>query len=332
LAPAEDISIDTIDKVESAADLQPLWGNWIFRDSVILQAGEPGISKTTFNYSLCKAIVDNQHFLEVKPTEPHLRVLMLDWESSPSLIKSRMRAMGYPKNFENFFVYCDPHFTMYELEPYIESLGIRPDIIIVDPLRYAFGMRDENDNAEASRQAKFLRQVSMKYSCAVIVVHHSSKGELSGWKKASGASARTSLADIAMNFDTLDEEVMTNQTTKDSKDIFILSIPKNRLIDDKFTAFIKKNDKKFEIVSPPAGYNPNGDYNPSLREYSSQQKVAKALNFYLPQSPNQIHQSLGGDKSMSIRTVYNTLSHLMALGQAERIEYGKYRLALGRKK
>jgi len=321
----ENISIEPIDRVESAADLQPLWGNWIFRDSVILQAGEPGISKTTFNYSLAKAIVDNREFLEVKPTEPHLRVLMLDWESSPSLIKSRMRSMGYPKNCENFFVYHDPRFTLYELEPYIESLNIRPDVIFIDPLRYAFGMRDENDNAEASRQAKFLRTISTKHQCAVIVVHHSSKGELEGWKKASGASARTSLADIAMNFDTLDSETLT---AKDTKDIFILSIPKNRLIDDKFTAFIRKDEKRFEIVGPPPGYNPNGDYSPSLRQYSTQRRVAKALNLYLPQSPHQIHQLLGGDPVVSIRTIYNTLNHLMALGQAERVEYGKYRLSL----
>lgn len=324
------VCIESVDKVEAAADIQPLWGNWIFRNSVVLQAGEPGISKTTYNYSFCKAIVDNQHFLEVRPTEPNLRILMLDWESSPSLIKSRMRAMGYPKNCENFFIYHDPRFTLTELEPCIKSLDIRPDIIIVDPLRYAFGMRDENDNAEASRQAKILRTIAIKYNCAVIVVHHSSKGELSGWKKASGAGARTSLADVSMNFDNLEVDGIVPEA---NENIFRLSIPKNRLIDDHFIAFIKKEDKKFTIVNPPPGYSSvNGEYNPSLRQYGAQRKVLDTLNYYLPKSPQQIHHELGGDAHLSIRTIYNVLWHLITLGQADKVDYGKYKLGLQKKK
>jgi len=327
------IGIKSIVGVEMASDLEPLWGNWVFRGSVILQAGEPGISKTTYNYSFSKAIVDNSPFLGVKPAQKNLKILMVDWESSDSLIKSRMRSMGYPRNYHNFF-YCNhSSVTIIELEPYIDSMEIRPDIIFLDPLRYAFGMRDENDNAEASRQAKFMRGIADKYNCAVIIVHHSSKGELEGWKKASGASARTSLADISMNFDQLNPETFVGETVPEEyKNIFRLSIPKNRLIDDKFVAFIKKVDKSFELVEPPPGYKLDGEYKPSLREYGAQRRVFHALSHYVPTTPQQIHETLGGDDCLSIRTVYNVLCHIVSLGDAERTEYGKYRLTLENKR
>lgn len=312
------IRIVPISEMEKAADLEPLWGNWIFRNCVVLQAGEPGIKKTTYNYSFAKAIVDNEPFLEVKPTESGMTILMLDWESSDSLIKSRMRSMGYPKHCDHFLLYNDPRFTLQDIEGYVEKLGIRPDIIFVDPIRYAFAMRDENDNAEASRQAKFLRGIATKYHCAVIIVHHSSKAEMSGWKKASGASARTSLSDISMNFDGLGEGYDSS--------IFRLSIPKNRLIDDHFIAFIEGKSyegyKGFKIVEPPLGYTISGDYEPSLRQYNSQQWVELMLNPYAPKSAQQIHQELG--EHMTIQAVYNHLSHLLTLGKAERTSYGKY--------
>jgi predicted ATP-dependent serine protease len=308
------IRICSIDKMEEADDLQPLWGNWIFRNSVILQAGEPGISKTTFNYALAKAVVDNKPFLGIKPTEEGLTILMLDWESSDALIKSRMRSMEYPDCCERFLVYNDPNFNIKDIEPVICNLDRKPDIIFIDPLRYAFGMEDENSNSEGSKQSKYLRQVADKHNCAVIQVHHSGKGEMAGWKKAVGASSRVSLADINMNFDCIGDGTDRSR--------FILSIPKNRLIDDKFVVFILKDNKEFKIIDPPAGYDYNGE--PSLRQYGMQQWVELVLNPNYAKTPMQIHQELGGNNTCPLQSIYNLLSNLLTLGKARKVGHAKY--------
>jgi hypothetical protein len=311
------IRIVAINEMENAPDLEPLWGNWIFRNCVILQAGETGISKTTFNYSLAKAMVDNKPFLGIKPTQEGLTVLMLDWESSDSLIKSRMRMMEYPKCCERFLTYNDPNFNLKDIEPVICDLPYKPDIIFIDPLRYAFSMANENENAEGSSQAKYLRKIATKHNCAIIQVHHSGKGEMVGWKKAVGASSRVSLADINMNFDCIYKE-----NGKVDKDKFTLSIPKNRLIDDRFIAFILKKDKEFFITDAPPGYDEDGE--PSLKQYGLQQWVKLVLNPNYPKGPIQVHQELGGDTTCPVQTIYNIIGHLLTLGEIERVAYGKY--------
>ena len=312
-----------INYVESAPDLEPLWGNWIFRDSVVIQAGEPGISKTTFNYSLAKAIVDNKEFLGVKPTAPNLKVLYLDWESSDSLIKSRMRVMGYPENVDSFYKCNENEATLAQVEQYIKDTKFKFDILFIDPIRMAFAMRDENDNAEASRQAKYLRKLASRYKCAVIAVHHSSKSEQLGTRKASGAYARTSLADITMNFELLGEGWPTN--------IFKLYIPKNRLIDDRFELFIQKEDegRKFKVVPPPLGYSMNKEYEDATALYTSQAKILGILSSYVSKSPKDILGELGN--AISRRQVHYNLNILMALGLVCCPTYGEYRKVNERK-
>jgi len=307
----------TINKVQDAPDLDPIWGNWLFRGSVVIQAGEPGISKTTFNYSLAKALVDGVEFLGVKPAKPSLQVLYIDWESSKSLIKSRMRLIGYPKNYSNFVVTNDPEVQFVDVDRAIDSVAdmIKPDVIFADPLRLAFNMRDENDNAEAARQAKYFRELAKRRNCAVIVVHHSSKAELPGTKKASGGYARTGLADIVWNFERLPEEF--------DQSIFKFTIPKNREIDDQFTIFVKKDGGTFVEVQPPPGYV-SSPYESSIRHYTCQQRIHEMLLTGLTLRTSQILKALNGE--FSEISVKKALSSLVQLGIAMRTARGEYHL------
>jgi len=305
----------TVNKVQDAPDLDPLWGNWLFRGSVVIQAGEPGISKTTFNYTLAKALVDGEKFLGVKPVKPTLQVLYIDWESSKSLIKSRMRMIGYPKNCDNFVITNDPEVQFIDVDRAIDSVAhiLKPDVIFADPLRLAFNMRDENDNAEASRQAKYFRELAKRRNCAVVVVHHSSKAELSGTKKASGGYARTGLADIVWNFERLPEDF--------DQSIFKFSIPKNREIDDQFTIFVKKDGGVFVDVQPPSGYT-TAAYESSIKHYTCQQRIQEMLGMGLTLKTAQILKALNGE--FSEISVKKALGSLVQLGIAMRTARGEY--------
>jgi len=307
----------TINKVQDAPDLDPIWGNWLFRGSVVIQAGEPGISKTTFNYTLAKALVDGTQFLGIKPAKPSLQVLYIDWESSRSLIKSRMRLIGYPKNHQNFVVTNDPEVQFIDVDRAIDSVShmIKPDVIFADPLRLAFQMRDENDNAEASRQAKYFRELAKRRNCAVVVVHHSSKAELSGTRKASGGYARTGLADIVWNFEKLPEDF--DQST------FKFTIPKNREIDDQFIIFVRKEDGAFVEVQPPPGYTAS-PYESSIKHYTCQQRIREMLATGLTLKTSQMLQALNGE--FSEISVKKALSNLVQLGIATRTIRGEYHL------
>jgi len=306
----------TVDKVKDAPDLKPLWGNWLFRGSVVIQAGEPGISKTTFNYTLAKSLVDGTEFLGVKPVEKTLQLLYIDWESSKSLIKSRMRMLGYPKNYRNFVITNEPELQLLDVDRAIDTVEelVKPDVIFIDPLRMAFKMRDENDNAEASRQARYFREIAKRRECTLIVVHHSSKAELSGTKKASGAYARTGLADIVWDFERLGEDY--------DPTIFKFTIPKNRLIDDLFCVFVKKVEGAFEVVDPPVGYSTTGEYIAGTRSFTCQEKIEEMLNTGLRVSVKDVRRALRKDYSEV--TIWKAFSSLVNLGKANKIGKGIY--------
>jgi hypothetical protein len=334
------ILIAPIGEAESAEYLKPLWGNWIFEQTIVLQVGEPGISKTSFNYQFAKALVDNKPFLGVKPTRPGIKALYLDFESSDALIKSRMQAMGgYPENSNSFLYYNNPEYTLYDIDIAIESgavgirgdypdinpLNIQFDIMFVDTIASAFKMRDENDNAEASVQMRYLRSLCQKYKCSIVLVHHSGKSELGGTQKSRGASARAGAVDVCMNF-----EKLVDTGGNDIKGKFVLKIPKNRIIDDEFEAYIEKvpEGRQFKVIHPPKGAKRASEieeaYMSPMDNYNSQDKVKAVLSPYKAKSPHDILEELGN--TISRVTVMRALTSLIALGYVEYTDLGHYRL------
>ena len=149
-----------------------------------------------------------------------------------------------------------------------------------------------------------------------MIIHHSSKGELTGTKKATGAYARTGLCDINWNFEFLGEGYGRN--------LFMFSIPKNRLIDDQFCTFIEKDNWDFKVVPPPLGYSVgDGEFVDGTVRYQARELIKSTLSFHKPKSPSEILEEIGS--TYSRKTVHGALSQLEALGMVERASYGQYR-------
>ena len=308
----------TVGSTESAPKIEPIWGNWILKKTVILQVGEPGISKTTLNYSLAGALVNAKPFLNINGhIHRQVRILYLDLESSDSLIKSRKNVVGCGDN-PNFLKCNVPNVTLGELEPYIDKLVKRYgyiDIMFVDPIRSAFNTRDENDNSEASRQMKYVRYLVQKWNTAMVLVHHSSKAELSGTRKGSGAWARAALADVCWNFEKLGEGF--------SDELFKLYIPKNRYVQDGLCICIEKEEGKFNIVDFPAGYVIQSS---GIRIYSAQQAIDLIMQDQKERMPQEIATELTSLKiDISRQGLHKALISLMQLGVLEKTAYGFYK-------
>lgn len=308
---------EPVDNTESAPNLEPIWGNWLFKNTIIEEVGEPGISKTTFNYSFASALLNDRPFLNVNGLHPKLAyILYIDLESDDTLIKARRHLLGLEDNPR--FLKCNqPNVTLYELEPYIsELIKDKPiSIVFIDPLRSAFNTRDENDNAEASQQMKYLRYLTQKWHCAIILVHHSSKAEMVGTRKGSGAYARIALADIAWNFEKLGEEF--------SGDIFKFYIPKSRQIQDDFCICIKKEGGNFEEIEFPAGYIAKES---GTRIYSLQQAIDVIMQDKHKRRPQEILEqvNLATGKDYNRSSLFKALTALIQLGVIKRAEYGQY--------
>lgn len=321
MAETTTIKFWTIDEAENAPDLQPIWGNWFFRDCAVFEVGEPGIAKTTVNFGFCKAIVDNKPFLGVKSTVKDPVVLYMEFEASKSLIKLRMRAMGgYPTNSNRFIVYTrDEEFhTIAQIEEALFTLGVKPDIIFVDPIRLAFVMRDENDNAEATKHMKVVKGIARKYNCCIVLVHHSSKAELTGTRKGSGAYTWSALSDVNMNLDRLYD----GDGKEIDRDLFALTIPKNRMIDDDFCVCVRKvhESRGFEVVNFPIGAKFSVDgQGTALERYTIQRMITEEILGMAKMRFGNIREAVKTLKKRDITdiAVHKAINNLIASGLIE---------------
>ena len=307
----------SIDSTEKAANLEPIWGNWLFKNVIVEEVGEPGISKTTFNYAFASSLLNSQPFLGVNGTHPlQSYILYIDLESDDTLIKARRHLLDIPDN--PYFLKCNqPNVTLRELEPYIDELikGKPVSIMFIDPLRSAFSTHDENDNAEASQQMKYLRYLTQKWQCAIVLVHHSSKAEMGGTRKGSGAYARVALADIIWNFERLGEEF--------SSDLFKFYIPKSRQIQDDLQLCIKREGGSFEEVDFPIGYTTRET---GIRIYSMQQAIDVIMQDRHERTPAEMLEqvNIATSKDYNRSSLWKALTALIQLGVISKTKYGKY--------
>jgi hypothetical protein len=175
-----------------------------------MMVGDPGVCKTTMGYALGMSLCQGLKFLGVH-ADCDVKIAYLDFESSDSLISQRTDLID-PDNVSipNFDIWNEGEFSLPEIAPVIvaraEKYGY--NVIIIDNQSTAFSTFDENDNAEAFKQIKIIRQLANDANAAVILYHHPSKMlsavidpniMLPGLNKASGAGSRARLVDIIYN-------------------------------------------------------------------------------------------------------------------------------------
>jgi predicted ATP-dependent serine protease len=299
--------IDTIRK--TAKPLESLWGYFLFKKAITSVVGDPGVCKTTMGYGLAKALCLGETFLDIAAEEP-VNVLYMDFESADSLIQSRGNLVIGNTEVPNFIVYNSPEFYLMNIAQvsieYCKANKI--NLVIIDNQTMAFNTRDENDNAEASRQMRLLRSFANASNAAVLIFHHSSKANLPGTRKGTGAYARARLSDICLNIDTPDE---------DNPDIIRLETVKNRIVDENVCWFIRKKKGKFILIEPPLGI--------TSRTNTVIYKVQQAL-LELMKNGQQFKRKelVEGLASFEERTVQDGIDRLKQLGRIKQPEYGYY--------
>ena len=167
-------------------------------------AGEPKTYKSTLATDLCISVASGEPFLggfDVNDPGPVVYVQEENsvWDvydrirkitHSKGLLEGRVKQSGrdieitlppeLPMTFLNRygFNFMEPEDRDY-LEEHVQK--VQPRLIMFDPLYLMLGSADENSAKELRPVLSWLLQLSNRYSCAVVIIHH--------WNK-SGASSR----------------------------------------------------------------------------------------------------------------------------------------------
>ena len=86
-------------------------------------------------------------------------------------------------------------------------------LVFIDPL-IRLHDADENDNTAASHLMLAIQRIARDTGCAIVLLHHSGKGQVDGWAAARGASAITTTARWQLN---------VTPPTKDERETFNMS-------------------------------------------------------------------------------------------------------------
>jgi len=295
---------------KNAPPLEPLWGYFLFRKHVTSIVGDPGVCKTTFGYGLGMTLCKGETFLEIKPEEP-IRVLYMDFESADSLIASRASLIS-GETTPNFYIFNIVDYHLPHIYDHACSFCDEKSVnlIFIDNQSMAFHTRDENDNAEAIKQMRLIRSFAQSCNCAVVVFHHTSKADLAGTRKGTGAYARARLADICVNINRFE----------DPPDVVGLETVKNRLVDAPVLWYLKKEEGQFHFTEPPMGVSGQPT---DTAIYKAQQEILSAVNSNKEYKHNELITILEA-KNIDSATVGNALKRLLQQGRLVKPRYGYY--------
>ncbi len=231
---------------KEAKPLQPLWGNFLYKKAITSIVGDPGAGKTCFGYELVGTLCRGKTYLDIPPEES-IKAVYMDFESADSLVASRATFIFETHEIPDLWIYNSPEYYFPQVMQMVGEFCIKNgvNLIVVDNQTMAFATRDENDNAEAAKQMRNLRKFINWTNSAMILFHHTSKANLIGTRKGTGAFARARLADVCINI---------NLVFEDETDIVYLEMVKNRFsTEDKMLWYLKKASGKFVRTDQPLG-------------------------------------------------------------------------------
>ncbi len=301
----------TLDDVcANAKPLEPLWGYYLYKKALTSIVSDPGLGKTTLGYGLGIELALGKPFLNIVPEEP-VTVLYMDLESSDSLVKSRKILIGCEEIVSNFFVYniVDFYFPQIALVAKQFCLEHHVNLVFIDNQTTAFNTRDENDNSEAARQMRLIRTWANESNVACVIFHHTSKGNLPGIRKGTGAFARARLADICINLDIPDDNCT---------DIIRWEVVKNRLVDEKTLWYLKKAEGKFLFTEQPLG---SMGIQTNTQVYKAQQVILEFMKTDEVYKYNELKANCSKD-SIKDEDIDHAIRKLYQQGRLVRPKYG----------
>jgi hypothetical protein len=143
--------------------------------SVNVLVGDSGAGKTALAYQLGLAVAAGVPFLDFPVKKG--RVLIVDYENalwdSHAVVERQRRHVGLAAAPRGLLVW--PYHPGHEPDAVQQAvLRLKPQLVIVDPLRY-YSPQMERDSAGAAARFQELRVIARQYGAAFLLVHHISK-------------------------------------------------------------------------------------------------------------------------------------------------------------
>ena len=161
--------------ISQSHDVEWLVDGVLPRDGVLLITGEAGIGKTWMVLALAMALDGGKPWLDEFSTIA-TKVLMIDEESSPSLLKDRFQKLKAQTSGTLMLVGAGVMLDDDQRYDALEDLMEReqPGVVVMDSL-VRFHGADENHSGEMAKVNGRIDRLRRKHNCAFVICHHRKK-------------------------------------------------------------------------------------------------------------------------------------------------------------
>lgn len=173
------------------------WENLIAAESIVMLVGAPKAGKSTLVAAMVAAIARGKPFLGLKTEK--IKILILGLEERRRDVAKRFKQLGVTKGIR----YLQGPFraspeAYSALRDYVHRHGVR--LIVIDTLPNFWQLTDENSASETEKALAPIRQLARDLKVAVLLIHHSRKGEMIPGESIRGSSAIFGVVDASLSF------------------------------------------------------------------------------------------------------------------------------------
>jgi putative DNA primase/helicase len=161
-----------------------LWDGWLARGKLHILAGAPGTGKTTVAMAFAATISSGGRWPDRTRASSGQILIWSSEDDAKDTLLPRLIGMGADLTRIHFIQTAtdgehirafDPATDIAQLRTAINQTGIRPDLLIVDPIVSAVA-GDSHKGSETRRSLQPLVDLGIAESCAVLGISHFSKG------------------------------------------------------------------------------------------------------------------------------------------------------------
>lgn len=156
---------------ETEADVSWIVGGVLPAGAVVLLSGREGSMKTWLALSLARAVAAGVPWLGHDTKQG--RVLYLDGEMPPAVLKQRLQALGLTEDL-HVWSWTYGTFPQYLNHPDLRRAAESHTLIVVDTLRRHMKGLKENNADDMAAVTDALRELT-RHDAAVLVLHHAAK-------------------------------------------------------------------------------------------------------------------------------------------------------------
>jgi len=187
--------------------------NWLCRGQVTVLSARSGVGKSMLAGSLAAAISTRQGFL----SWPVLDSGLIDWidaEQGPNVIGRRMQLLNLP-DVGVTILDGSPVVITRDRDAITEALQVNGTaLLIVDSHRMVNPGVDEDSSTSQAQAMAVYRDIAQECQCAVLIIHHSGKGERSSVRGSTAIEDQCAISIVLDRPDALDREIRSVEWRK----------------------------------------------------------------------------------------------------------------------